>query len=231
MNTDTNTAATEQPNPPAGADTTAAATLDGSASTEGQGAEGQGNGGDAGDAGKQGEAGKDGKPADGQDEQPEPNGAPEAYADFTMPEGFALEGERKDAALALFRDLNLSQAGAQRAIDHFVKTMAADDQVRTQALQEAVAKQRDEWGNAAKAELGDQYDATVATAKRAVLATENPKLTQAFDELGWGNHPELIKAFAFFGKMMGDSPTDGIGNPGAAAEKPKPWNAMYPDMK
>jgi hypothetical protein len=218
------TTAGQQPNPGAAVDSTNAAKPDGATPPVDGQAEGQGEGGgktgsDAGEQGKTGE-GTEGKTGDGQaksDDVPL-QGAPEAYADFNLPEGYQLEGERKDAALALFRDLGLSQAGAQRAVDHFVKTMGDDDAARTQMMAEAVAKQRDDWGTAAKAELGDKYD-------------ENPELIKAFDELGWGNHPQLIKAFAFFGEMMGDSKTDGIGNPGAAAEKPKPWQAMYPDMK
>ena len=86
----------------------------------------------------------------------------------------------------------------------------------------AVAQQRDEWGKQAKAELGDQYDAEVKFATTAVHALQNPKLVEAFDNLGWGNHPELIKAFAMFGKMMRDSPVDGIGNGGAAKPDVKP---------
>lgn len=237
MTTDTNTAADQQSNPGSGVDSTNAAKPDGATPPVDGQAEGQGDGGgktgsDAGEQGKTGE-GTEGKTGDGQaksDDVPL-QGVPEAYADFTLPEGYQLDGERKDAALALFRDLGLSQAGAQRAVDHFVKTMGDDDAARTQMMAEAVAKQRDDWGTAAKAELGDKYDATVAKATTAVRALENPELIKAFDELGWGNHPQLIKAFAFFGEMMGDSKTDGIGNPGAAAEKPKPWEAMYPDMK
>ncbi len=241
MNTEnTDTANSQQPNPGEGAGAaTDAANPNGQSATAPAAAQGQGEGGDktGGDAGNQGDQGKtgdEGKTGDGQDktddQQPVLTGAPEAYTDFTLPDGFKLEGERKDVALSLFRDLGLSQAGAQRAIDHFIKTVGEDAAVQQQAMEAAVAQQRDDWGKAAKAELGDKYESEVAFAKTAVHALQNPKLVEAFDELGWGNHPELIKAFATFGKLMRDSPVDGIGSSGAAKPDAKPWNRMYPDM-
>src|SRR6266403_1426137 len=44
-------------------------------------------------------------------------GAPEAYTDFTLPEGVKLEGETLKSAQELFKDLNLPQDGAQRLVD------------------------------------------------------------------------------------------------------------------
>lgn len=242
MNTNTTPSDSQQPNPGAvdGAGTTDAAKPNEQPATESAVADGQGDGGDktgsdAGNQGKPDNTGVEGKAGDGQttadEEAPALTGAPEAYADFTLPEGFTLEGERKDVALSLFRDLGLSQAGAQRAIDHFIKTVGEDAAMQQQAMEAAVAQQRDDWGKQAKAELGEQYDAKVALARTAVQAMQNPKLVEAFDNLGWGNHPELIKAFAMFGEMMRDSPVDGIGNSGAAPQKLKPWNRMYPDMQ
>lgn len=200
---------------------------------KGQGEGGETAGGDAGKVGGEGAAADDKGPGDGQSKpegEADDAGPPDAYADFTLPEGFALDGERKEATLALFRDLGLSQNRAQKAIDHFIKTVGEDEAVRNAAVEAAVAQQREDWGKQTKAELGDKYDAEVAFARTAVQAMQNPKLIEAFNNLGWGDHPELIKAFSFFGKMMRDSPVDGIGTGGAAAKKPEPWNVVYPDM-
>lgn len=225
----------QQPNPGDGdASATTAANPNADQSTATGDAPGQGDGGDAAGGDNAGEQGKTGESGDGTGDDPnaavEFNGAPEAYADFKLPEGIVLEGARKDAAVELFRKMNLSQDGAQAAVDHFIRTMGEDDAARTVAMEAAVAQQRDDWGRQAKAELGEKYDGEVAMAKTAVQAMQNPKLVEAFDEQGWGNHPELIKAFAFFGKMMRDSPVDGIGNSGNAPVAQTPWDAMYPDM-
>lgn len=240
MNTDTDTNAGQQPNPGAvdGATTTEAAKPNEQPASASAVVEGQGDGGDktGGDAGKQGDAPKtdgEGGAGDGQkktDEAPGLTGAPDAYADYTLPEGFVLDGARKEAAESFFREANMSQAGAQRAIDMFTKLVSEDAAVQQQAMEAAVAQQRDDWAKQAKTELGDKYDAEVAFAKTAVHALQNPELVKAFDEQGWGNHPELIKAFATFGKLMRDSPVDGIGTGGGTTPNKKPWNHMYPDM-
>lgn len=230
----------QQPNPGEGGSANDAAKPNGPTGENAGGTGGQGTGGDAGgNAGEQGAK----KPGEGEggtgDGQAKPNDppqdqhAPEAYSDFTLPEGFVLEGERKDEALALFRELDMSQERAQKAIDYFTKTVAGDAAVQQAGFEAASLKLREDWAKEAKAELGERYDAEVALAKTAVNALNSSKLTEAFEQHHWGNHPELIKAFAFFGKMMRDSPIDGIGNSGAAAVKPKPWDAMYAnsDMK
>lgn len=209
-----------QTNPPAGTADTAAADVNANQSTVTGDAGAQGEGGEAGgDAGKTGGEGGDGKSS----------GAPEAYADFTLPEGYALEGERKDDAVALFRDLGLDQAGAQKVIDRFIATQGADDKARAEAYAAQVAQQRDGWGAQLKEKWGSSYDGQLAYAKTAVQAVGSPELVQAFEEHGWGNHPELASAFAFFGKMMRDSPMSGTAAQGSASTA-KPWESMYPNM-
>lgn len=238
MNTENITPDGQQPNPgEAGDAATAAATPPADTGTDPGVVEGQGEGGkpagsDAGDKGGEG----DGKTPEGDGPKDEAaadplTGAPEAYGDFTLPDGFTLDGERKETALALFRDLNLSQAGAQRAVDQFVALVSADEQARAAAMQQAVEQQRNDWRQQAIQELGTEFDASVKLATTAVEALANPKLKAAFEEQGWGNHPELIKAFAAFGKMMRDSPMEGFTPSNPPAEKPKPWEAMYPGMK
>lgn len=238
MNTENTTdVAGQQPNPgaDAGAATDAAnpngqpATAQGS--TDGQGNGGNNAGGDAGKQGADGGAGEDGKAGDGQkpnSDTPELTGAPEAYTDFALPEGFTLDGDRKDLALSLFRDSNLSQEGAQRYIDAFTKLVGEDEGVRAQAMEAAVQQQRDDWAKQAKTELGDKYDEAVGFARTAVMATNRPELIKAFDELGWGNHPELIRAFEFFGRGMRDTPIDGISTGGSTARTLTLEERMYP---
>ena len=236
MNTE-NTSGTDSQQPNSGVDagaTTEAANPNGQPGTDPAVAPGQGDGvdkpgSDAGNEGKpEGEAadgkGEDAKP----DDKPALTGAPEAYEDFALPEGFKLEGDRRDLALALFRDSNLSQQGAQQYIDAFTKLVGEDAAMQQKAMEAAVEQQRDEWAVQAKAMFGDKYDAEVAYAKTAVQALESPELVKAFDEQGWGNHPELIKAFAFFGKSMRDSPIDGIGTGGGSPHPTSLEDRMYP---
>lgn len=235
MNTENNGGAGQQPNP------------DGAAGGEGgaavvdqpAGGQGGGEGGDtnkeAGAAGEQGVKdgasdggeGKGGKEGGGAD----PTGAPEAYADFTMPEGFTLDGDRKTAAVELFRDLNLSQEQAQRAVDHFIKTIGEDEGARAAAVEAAVAKQRDEWSQQLKTQWGPDYDKELGHARSAVAAINDPALLEAFEQHGWGDHPALCKAFATFGKLLRDSPITGIGGGDGQATKQRAEQVMWPGMK
>lgn len=203
--------------------------------TDAGGAEGQGDGGKP-----PATAGEPGAPAgDGTQETPKPEGTGEqqpgtgeetAYADFDMPEGVVLEGERRDAVHALFRDVGLNQDQAQKLI-----AWAAADQVAAaanleQALQAAVDTQREEWGRQSVARFGDRYQEEMSYARTAVNALKDPELETAFIELGWGNHPALVKAFATMGRIMRDSPMDGIGKGGAAQSDVPIQNRMYPNM-
>ncbi|HET9131900.1 MAG TPA: hypothetical protein VFO86_13180, partial [Terriglobia bacterium] len=52
-------------------------------------------------------------------------GAPEKYADFTLPEGFKFDDKTLEAATAVFKDLNLSQEGAQKLVDLYAANNVA----------------------------------------------------------------------------------------------------------
>lgn len=150
------------------------------------------------------QAGKEGEPG----EQP---GAPEQYEAFKVAEGFKLEGDRLASAQTLFKELNLTQPQAQRLVDEFTKLAGEDGSAIATALEQQRVQQVEQWGQDTKAELGDKYDETTGLARTAVQAVNDPELTKAFNDLGWGNHPRLVKAFAFFGQFLRDSKVDGLG--------------------
>lgn len=186
--------------------TTATETQQVPAATEQPGTEGDGSG-----APKTGEEGKQ-------------QGAPEQYEAFNVAKGFKLEGERLASAQALFKELNLSQPQAQRLVDEFTKLSGEDGGVIAAALEQQRVQQIEQWGQDTKAELGGKYDETIGMARTAVQAVNDPELVKAFNEQGWGNHPRLVKAFAFFGQFLRDSKVDGLGGgtsdgPGASDHK------------
>ena len=224
MNTE-NTDNGQQPNP---GDVAASGTADtakpeGVASTETQPAEGQGEGTQDAAATEADKAG------DGSTEAVA-EGAPEAYADFEVPEGYTLDGPRLEQAQALFKEANLPQAAAQKLVSAYCQMDAENGSIREKALTDAREQQRETWGVQARTELGDQYDRTVSMATTAVQAVNDPALTEAFNAEGWGNHPALIKAFAFFGKSLRDSDMD-TGNQGTTSQPMSIEERMYPSMK
>lgn len=224
----------QQPNP---ADVAADATQTGDksqGSTEGDAADGSGQGGEhaadtAADKTTEGDGPKDDTAA---------AGAPETYADFTLPEGYELTGERLEQAQSMFKDLNLTQEQAQKLVDRYVTLDGENATARQKVLDDARDQRIEQWGSESRSELGDKYDATVEQARYAVQTINDPKLKEAFDAEGWGNHPSLIKAFAFFGAMLKESPMDGVGGNNARGQSASTGdpeqdraNRMYPPKR
>jgi hypothetical protein len=141
-----------------------------------------------------------GDPASGD----EPTGAPEAYVDFTLPEGLELEPEATSAFKEAAKADNLSQAQAQKYVD-----MASGLVKKTlDGFQEQHTQRVAQWGEQAKADPvvgGRDYEANVQVALSAVTKFGDPELKQAFEEYGLGNHPAFVRAFYRIGKAMGES--------------------------
>lgn len=189
-------------------------------------AEGQGN-----DGGKQ-EPQKGDSPESGKKEGGDkPAGAPEQYAQFTLPDGFALEGERLKTATEFFKGKGWTQEQAQEAIDLYTRVAGEDAGAIQAALTAQRQQQISDWGEQAKQQLGDKYDEHVGLARTAVKAVNDPALTAAFEELGWGNHPALIKAFSFFGSLARDSSMDGLGGSTAPSRSGDLATRLFGDGK
>lgn len=153
----------------------------------------------------------DGQPEGDGKQGDTPEGAPESYEAFTLPEGVTLEGERLELANTTFKDLNLNQQQAQGLIDLYTRLQGEDTGALTAAIEAQKLQQIETWGQQAKQALGDKYDETVNLARTAVQHINDPDLGAAFNEMGWGNHPALIRAFAKFGELARDSKVDGLG--------------------
>lgn len=139
-------------------------------------------------------------------------GAPEAYADFTLPEGYELDGDVAGEFRDFAKEANLPQDKAQAAVDLAVKL-----QEKTRQAGETLFEQNDgvishpqyveKWIERAKADPeigGDKLGDTLATAKRALAAYGSPALTELLNKTGFGNHPEFIRAFAKAGKGVSE---------------------------
>ena len=62
-------------------------------------------------------------------------------------------------------------------------------------VQTTIGLQRD-WGR--------NYDGNLDYARRAYAQFGTPELTNAMDSSGFGNHPEVIKAFSKVGQLLGE---------------------------
>ena len=199
--------------------------------------EGAGTGGDAGDdsilgKGAEGDAtaGKDTPPVDGEgDKKPEDGepgptgkdgddksaddddkakGAPEeGYADFNVPEGVELDKGAIEGFTALAKELDLSQADAQRIID-----------LDSERMTKVAEQQSKEWEDVQKGFItelkddkdfgGENFDKNVKFARRVIetFGGENKgeDLKKAFNETGVGNLPVLVKFLAKIGPLISE---------------------------
>lgn len=149
--------------------------------------------------------------------------APESYADFKLPEGFALEKEQADTFKATAKELGLSQEAAQKLVDMHIATATKADK----ALQSAWEKQQQDWTKQSAEFLGDKKDEKLAIAAKALDRFGTKELRQALVDTGLGNHPELIKFAIRVGEAVKeDGFVDGKSSPGAQSTA----DLLYPSM-
>lgn len=132
---------------------------------------------------------EDGKPKEGEEKS---QGAPEAYTDFTLPEGMEMDTEVLGEFTGLAKELNISQESAQKLID--LQSKIATQQA--EQYQAAVIKQGEQWAAAVKndPELGgENYDKSVASAVKVIQAFGDDGLRDLLNSSGLGNHPALFK--------------------------------------
>lgn len=155
-----------------------------------------------------------------------PPGAPEQYADFTTPEGLALNADAVKDFAAFAKEKNLSQEDAQKFVDMGIKAVQAE---RT-AVTEQIAKVQKEWAEASQVDKefgGDKLQENLAVAKKALDTFGTPELSKVLRESGMGNHPEVIRAFYRIGqKISGDTFVPG----GAKPQGGDILKTMYPTM-
>ena len=154
------------------------------------------------------------KNADGKDK---PTGAPEAYEDFTLPEGMEMDVEILGEFKNLAKELNIPQAKAQQLID-FQSQLASK---QAEAYQAAVTKQAKDWAAEIKSDPeigGDNYDKSVASAIKVIQSFGDPALTELLNTSGLGNHPALFK---FCHRISSAISEDKFVMPGSQTNAPK----------
>lgn len=130
-------------------------------------------------------------------EPEEAKGAPENYGDFSMPEGFTLEGEELEGAVALFRELDLTQDQAQKLIDQYTERVLAGKEAELNAL----AAKRKEWRSEIRQRPGFAQERELALkGMRAVITDPDEKAL--FEDSWMSDHPALWKVFTKIGRMV-----------------------------
>ncbi len=156
------------------------------------------------------------------EESKAPEGAPEKYTDFTVPEGFKLDPKMAEEAQTMFKDMNLSQANAQRLIDMYV----ARTQEASGAAHQSYLNMRQDWVKEVMAnpDLGPKLNDVKATISRALDSLGNPTLVanfkQAMDITGAGDNPAFISTFyAMAQRLTEGKHVSGAGPSGSGQKK------------
>lgn len=157
-----------------------------------------------------------------------PQGAPEEYADFTMPEGMEVNKPFLDAAQPVLKELGLSQIQAQKLIDMYAGQVQADSKANSDSHNQVVK----DWVNEAKSDKeigGDKFDENVGIAKRGIDKFGTPKLVEVLEQTGLGSHPEFIRLFTRVGKLITED--DPGGSEAASTSEKTDAETLYPDLK
>lgn len=135
-----------------------------------------------------------------EDKPEEKPGAPEEYADFTLPEGIEADPDLIAEFKTEAKRLNLSQEDAQKLVDMQAKLAEKQGKAVLEQHQKTVA----EWAEQVKTELGADYKKELAFAAKAINKFGTPELREFFNATGIGNHPELVKVFVNIGKQISE---------------------------
>ncbi len=182
-------------------------------------------------------------PPSGETKAPPAAKAPEAYTEFKVPDGVKLEGEALTAATALFKDLGLAQAGAQKLVDYHAAQVKAALDAPTKTMNDMY----EGWKSAAEADpdIGPASGAKAAKIKenigRAFNAVGDETLVNEFKSMlnltGLGDHPAVIKVLNKWAESIIEPRNvtgGGPARPGqlapGATDRPSAAKALYPTL-
>ncbi|MCI5836237.1 MAG: hypothetical protein MR209_00090 [Veillonellaceae bacterium] len=142
---------------------------------------------------------------------------PESYdfAEFCV-DGVELDTERAEAYSEVLKNAGMSQAQAAAVTKYGLAYAQEVAQEAATQYEEAQAQEIAGWADEARAELGGQFEQTVAQAAIGVTYMEKsvPELRQMLDATGFGNRVEAIRLFAQIGQMVAED--DGRASRGSA---------------
>lgn len=139
------------------------------------------------------------QPEPKKEEPAKPEGAPESYEAFTVPEGFQMDEARTTEVNSLFKELNLTQGNAQKLIDAYCKF--AKDQEAAQAS--ALMERQKEWRSSIRSrEDFREQKALADKGVRLLLTTDAQR--QLFTGTWLQDSPELFDLFVTAGRLVAE---------------------------
>jgi hypothetical protein len=156
-----------------------------------------------------------------------PEGAPEKYADFTLPEGLTLDPKDVAGFHEVAKGLNLTQEQAQALVDF----QAKHELEKVKGVETFWAKQAADWAQAAKDHPefgGDKFNESVKLANQAIDKFGSKELREDLGKYGFQNNPHL---FVFLAKVAQSTKDDKLvtgGSPGESSKRAA--DVLFPSM-
>ena len=160
-------------------------------------------------------------PAGTQDSKPAEPAVPESY-ELKMPEGIELDKAAAEEFSTIAKELKLDQPTAQKLAD-----IAAKMQQRQVESHQNLVQSWVEQVKADKDIGGDKLTENLGVARKALETFGSPELRDVLNATGFGNHPEVIRAFYKIGKAISEDKFVKGAPPGPEADLAK---RMFPNM-
>jgi hypothetical protein len=141
-------------------------------------------------------------------------GSPESYELKAQTEDFIIDEVVGQAFKDIAKELDLSNAAAQKVVDKVGPVLA-------QRQQEQLQTARNMWGEQSQADKefgGEKLAENLSVAGKALDAFATPELRELLQQSGLGNHPEVIRFMVRTGKAID---TDKYVGPSAGSNAPR----------
>lgn len=164
-------------------------------------------------------------------ESPALYGPPERY-ELAL-DGLALDPALLDSAEPVLRELGLSNAAAGKLLPLAQGVMQRTEEALLAHFADAAAAQKRAWAEefAADPEIGGAHRAEsehlAARGLDALGFGEGHPFRAALADSGFGNHPDMIRAFRRLGQLLGEDGSFARAHVGSASQRPL-WERLYP---
>jgi len=149
-------------------------------------------------------------------------------------EGFSIDPALVRNADPVLRDIGLSNDAANKLLPVARDIMARTQENLVRQIEDAAAAQKKSWHEAfvADPEIGGarrgETEHFAAKALDALGYAQGHPFRQALDSSGFGNHPDMIRAFRRLGELVGED--GGFVRPATATSRNRPvWERLYPN--
>lgn len=153
-----------------------------------------------------------------------------ADIEIKVPEGVQVDEDLMGKFKPLAKEIGLDSAKAQKMLDLYIEAQKDT----SSKIEAAWNETKEGWRESIKkdAELGGaKFNETVSIARKAIEKFGGPGLKQALNELGIGNHPEIVRFAYKVGKAISEDSVAGVSSaPPKVSDEEAVLRAAFPSM-